>query len=131
MIVVNVFAIVSASLFFAKKISPLAFLLSSVLWFALMITFWFILPKMIYKKSATFQDSFKITLGEDAFTIQNDKGGRSWPWKDLSTWMENPFFFYLYFDARSFFIIPKEAFDGEELTEARKILFEKIPRKKK
>src|SRR5262245_47241677 len=41
MILVNVFALLSAGLFFFKKISPLAFLVSSLLWFMLMITFWF------------------------------------------------------------------------------------------
>src|SRR6187402_3497553 len=50
MILVNVFAIVSAALFFFKKISPLAFLVSSVLWFGLMIAFWYLLPITIYKK---------------------------------------------------------------------------------
>ena len=43
LILVNVFAIVSAGLFFFKKISPLAFLISSVLWFVLMIVFWFLM----------------------------------------------------------------------------------------
>ena len=33
LILVNVFAIVSAALFYLKLIQPLAFLLSSVLWF--------------------------------------------------------------------------------------------------
>ncbi|MES2847870.1 MAG: YcxB family protein, partial [Bacteroidota bacterium] len=39
-ILVNVFAIVSAALFFTKKISPLAFLISSLLWIAMMMAFW-------------------------------------------------------------------------------------------
>ncbi len=126
MILVNIFAIVSAAFFFLKKISPLAFLLSSVLWFSLMIAFWYLLPIIIYKKSATFKDKFKATLGNEDFTIENDRGSRKFKWKEFSTTMESPHFFHLYFDARSFFIVPKEAFLSEELQEARKILTTKI-----
>ena len=56
MILVNVFAIISAGLFFFKKVDPLAFLVSSILWFALMVIFWFLLPQMIYRKADTFKD---------------------------------------------------------------------------
>lgn len=126
MILVNVFAIVSAALFFFRKISPLAFLISSVLWFVLMIVFWFLLPKMIYDKAATFKDRFQAILSDSEFRIENDRGGRSWPWKDFSSWMESPHFFHLYFNSRSFFIIPKEAFEGDEVYEARKIFKVKI-----
>ena len=126
MILVNVFAIVSASFFFLKKISPLAFLLSSVLWFSLMIAFWYLLPIIIYKKSDTFKDKFKATLGNEDFTIENDRGSRKWQWNEFSSTMESPHFFHLYFDTRSFFIVPKEAFLGDELQEARKIITAKI-----
>jgi hypothetical protein len=126
MILVNVFAIVSAALFFAKKISPLAFLISSVLWFALMIVFWYLLPVTIYKRSATFKDRFKATLGNQSFTIENERGSKSWEWSEFSSKMESPHFFHLYFDARSFFIIPKDAFLADDVHEARKIFTEKI-----
>lgn len=125
-ILVNVFAIVSAALFFFKKISPLAFLVSSVLWFVLMITFWFLLPTMVYKKAATFQDRLKAILTADEFRIENERGGRSWPWSDFSTWIESPYFFHLYFNSRSFFIVPKDAFTDEDVFEARRIFKEKI-----
>ena len=126
MILVNVFAITSAALFFFRKISPLAFLISSVLWFFLMIVFWFVLPRMIYRRSATFKDRFQAILSNKEFRIENDRGGRSWPWEEFSTWMESPYFFHLYFNSRSFFIIPKEAFEGDEEQEARKIFKAKI-----
>ncbi len=126
MILVNLFAIVSAALFFSTKISPLAFLISSVLWFAMMIAFWFFLPGLIYKKSATFKDRFKATLGMDEFTIENERGSRSWPWDQFSATMESPHFFHLYFDSRSFFIVPKDAFEGAALQEARDTLARKI-----
>lgn len=126
MILVNVFAIVSAALFFFKKIDPLAFLISSVLWFVLMIMFWFVLPTMIYKRSATFQDRLRAILGSHEFRIETESGGRSWDWKEFSTWMESPYFFHVYFNTRSFFIIPKDAFADDDVHEARKILKEKI-----
>lgn len=126
MILVNVFAISSAALFFFKKISPLAFLISSVLWFAMMIAFWFFLPSMIYKKNSTFKDRFKATLDDNGFMIENERGSRGWQWNQFSTFLETPHFYHLYFDSRSFFIVPKEAFEGDDVHEARKMLREKI-----
>ena len=126
MILVNVFAILSAALFFFKKISPYAFLTSSMLWFLLMIVFWFLLPYMIYRKAETFKDRFKAILSDSEFRIENDRGGRSWNWKEFSTWLESPHFFHLYFNSRSFFIVPKEAFEDEQVNEARKIFKAKI-----
>lgn len=126
LILVNVFAILSAALFFMKKISPLAFLISAVLWFSMMIAFWFLLPGIIYKKSETFQDRFRAIISDDEFSIENDRGRRSWGWKKFSTSMESPHFFHLYFDTRSFFIIPKDAFPGDDVNTARKLIAGKI-----
>lgn len=126
MILVNVFAISAAALFFFQKISPLAFLTSSMLWFVLMILFWFLLPRMIYRKAETFRDRFQAILTDSIFRIENERGGRSWAWNEFSSWVESPHFFHLYFTARSFFIIPKEAFDGDDVHEARKLLKSKI-----
>ncbi len=128
MILVNVFAIASAILFALRKISPFAFLISSIMWFVLMIIFWFLLPNIVYKKAATFKDSFTVTLNDTAFSLQNDKGGRSWLWRDFSTFLESPHFFHLYFNSRSFFIIPKDAFIEGEISEAREIFNTKISR---
>lgn len=126
MVLVNVFAIVSAALFYYQKVHPLSFLISSVLWFILMIAFWFILPNIVYRKSATFKDRFRATFGHTEFMIENEMGSRSWPWTDFSTMIESPHFFHLYFDSRSFFIVPKDAFEGDDEHEARKILAAKI-----
>ncbi|MBK7884446.1 MAG: YcxB family protein [Chitinophagaceae bacterium] len=126
MILVNIFAISSAALFFFKKISPYAFLISSILWFVLMVIFWFVLPNLIYKKAATFKDSFIVTLSDAEFNLQNNRGEKSWLWKEFSTFIESPHFFHLYFNSRSFFIIPKEAFSGDDVHEARKTFTAKI-----
>lgn len=125
-ILVNVFAVISAALFFFRKVSPFAFLISSTLWFVLMITFWFVLPKLVYKKAATFKDSFIVTLTNEEFHLQNERGEKYWPWKAFISFIESPHFFHLYFDASSFFIIPKDAFTGDDVHEARKIFTTKI-----
>ena len=126
MILVNVFALIAAALFFFKKISPVAFLLSSALWFSMMILFWFLLPLIIYRRAQTFRDKFRVLLDQNEFGIENDRGGRGWKWSEFSTWLESPHFYHLYFNSRSFFIIPKEAFPGDDVHEARKIFKEKI-----
>lgn len=129
MIVVNIFAVVSAGLYFFHKIAPFAFLLSSSLWFIMMILFWFVLPASVYKRANTFQATLRVVLTPDEFIIETDRGGRNgWAWKAFDSTMESPFFFHLYFDSRSFFIVPKEAFSTEELPEVRKMLAEKIPK---
>jgi YcxB-like protein len=129
MIVVNIFAIFSAGLYFFHKIAPFAFLLSSLLWFVMMLLFWFLLPAMVYKRANTFQATLRVILTEDEFTIETDRGGRnSWSWKAFNSTIESPHFLHLYFDSRSFFIVPKEAFSHEELMEAKKLLAQKIPK---
>ena len=125
-IVVNVFAIFSAALYFFKKVSPVAFLIGSTLWFVLMISFWYILPGIIYRKAATFKDRFKVSFEDQHMFLENERGSRSWPWTAFSSMMETPYFFHLYFDSRSFFLIPKEAFEEEKLHEVRQLLKEKI-----
>jgi len=125
MILVNVFAIFSAALFFFKKISPVAFLLSSFLWVMMMILFWFLLPRIIYKKSPSFKQTFKLSFTEVSLTLETGNTSRSFNWKEFSTWIESPHFIHLYFTSKSFFLIPKEAL-AEELDALRKLCKEKI-----
>ena len=126
MILLNVFSLLSAALFFFKKISPLAFLLSSSLWFFMMILFWFFLPRIIYKKSASFKDRFKITLNDPDFRLEHSRASKTYAWSELSNWMESPHFFHLYFNATSFFLIPKEAFENGIIDNARELFRKKI-----
>jgi hypothetical protein len=125
-ILVNVFAIVAAAFYLLRKVSAFAFIGSSFLWFSLMVSFWYILPTIIYRRSATFKDRFKVSFEDQHMFIENERGSRSWPWKAFSAMIESTYFFHLYFDSRSFFIIPKEAFPPGEISEARKILRDKI-----
>ena len=125
-ILVNLFAILSAVLSFFKFVSPVAFLLGSGLWFILMISFWFVLPAIIYKKSATFKDRLRVSFEAQHVFLENEKGSRSWPWKDFYKMVESPHFFHLYFNERAFFLIPKNAFDDDHILEARRLLREHI-----
>ena len=107
-ILVNVFAIIAAVLFYTQKIRPEPFLLGSFVWLMLMATFWYFLPQSIYKKSATFRDSFIIDFTEEGIRLENERGFTNWSWQTFTRFFESPHFFHLYFDARSFFLIPKE-----------------------
>ena len=126
-ILVNVFAFVSAALFYFKKITPLAFLTGSFMWFVLMITFWFILPGVVYRRAATFKDHFTMTFEDEEFRVGNERGSRSWSWRSLSKFIESPKFFHLYFDQRSFFLVPKDGFSSyDEIHELRQLLNQKV-----
>jgi signal transduction histidine kinase len=127
-VLVNVFAILSAGLFFFRKVSPVAFLVSSLLWFILMISLWFILPGAVYKRASTFRDAFKINFGQYGVQIENERGRTEWNWNKFSTFLESPHFFHLYFDSKSFFLVPKSAVENQE--ELRKMLQLKIPKRK-
>jgi YcxB-like protein len=129
MIVVNVFALLAAVLFYFKLITPLPFLMSSVLWISMMAAFWIWLPWMIYRKSRTFKDTFFVHLDENHLTIETEKANKIWAWREFSSMIETPGFFHLYFDSRSFFLIPKDVFENsDEVHAARMIMRAKIPR---
>lgn len=121
-ILVNVFAIISAVLFYTQKIRPEPFLLGSFIWLMLVATFWYFLPQSIYKKSAVFRDSFIIDFNEEGIRLENERGYTNWPWQTLTRFFESPHFFHLYFDARSFFLIPKDNMSEEFRHELRGIL---------
>ncbi len=115
-VLINVFAIFSAVLFYLKKIHPISFFVFSVLWFGLLIVLWRILPTSIYNKTKTFKDEFVATFGETDLILNTHKGRKCIPWRDFSFFKENPDFFYLYLTGKSFFLIPK-AGCNEETTE--------------
>lgn len=127
-ILVNVFAILSAVLFYFKKIRPEPFLLGSIIWLILMASFWFFLPNGIYKKADTFRDSFIINFQEDEIRLENERGYMNWPWKTFTRFFESPHFFHLYFDSKSFFLVPKDGMTEEFRHELRGMLNKKIKR---
>ena len=127
LILVNVFALASITLYALKKITPMAFLVGSFLWVVLMISFWFILPGMVYRRAETFKHSFSMNFESGGFTLSHERGNRSWPWDALSNFIESPHFFHLYFDSRSFLLVPKSGCrDKDEVYELRQLLKEKV-----
>jgi hypothetical protein len=125
-ILINVFSILSAGLYFYNKISPTAFLLSSALWLLMMFMFWFLLPTIVYKKSPSFKQRLKVSINDDSFILENENGQKRWEWTAFNNWIESPHFFHLYFNATSFFLIPKDCFEGDAEHEARNYFKEKI-----
>jgi YcxB-like protein len=131
LILVNVFALTSITLYALEKITAMAFLVGSFLWIVLMISFWFVLPGLVYRKAITFRHNFSMNFEEEGFTLGHEKGSKYWPWNALKTFIESPHFFHLYFDSRSFLLVPKSGCaDPEGIYQLRKILKEKIKRKK-
>jgi hypothetical protein len=130
LVLVNVFAITSAVLFAMKKIQAISFLIFSFLWFFLMLTIWKILPGSIYRKSVTFQDHFIMHFEEENVVLETAKGAKGWAWKQFSHFVESPYFFHLYFDPRSFFLVPKDSFKSiTDLQTARELLRKNIGKK--
>lgn len=123
-IAVNVFAVGSIVLYFLKKITPIAFLVFSFLWVVLMISFWYILPYLVYKRAVTFRHEFSMDFNEEGFVLRHEGGGsKSWPWKSLKNYLESPHFFHLYFDSSSFLLVPKEGCkDADEVFELRQLI---------
>ena len=124
MILVNVFALVTIILYAMKKITPMPFLVGSVLWIVLMISFWFILPGLVYRRAETFKHDFSMDFSDNGFTLKHDNGGqKGWGWQSLSHYVESPHFFHLYFDPRSFFLVPKNGCrDSDEVHELRTLI---------
>ena len=126
-IAINVFAIVSFILFAMGKIPYLPFLIFAVLWFSLIVSIRWLLPLSIYKKSATFKDNFVLSLTDQGVLLKTKKGNQLWRWEDFSGFKETIYFFHVYFNSSSFFMIPKDAFkDITEIQAARKLLKERI-----
>jgi hypothetical protein len=68
-----------------------------------------------------------MSFEDEGFTLVHEKGSKSWPWKALKNYLETPHFFHLYFDSRSFFLVPKSGFrDKDEIHEMRVLLKEKV-----
>lgn len=122
MVIVNLYAIVTAVLLFMKKIRPEPFLLGSVLWLVLMAFFWYVLPTLFYKKTALFKEQWEFSFNEKEATLVSSIGEASWGWETVTHYFESPHFFHFYFGPKSFFIIPKSTISVEDQHHIRGIL---------
>jgi hypothetical protein len=126
MIFVNLFAIISGIFFYTKRIRPEPFFIGTVIWILMLVSVWYILPYVIYSKSTTFKDEFNAFINDEELSLHTHKGYVVWKWDTFNKWMESRNFFYLYFDNKTFFLIPKDAMDKNIEAEIRKILRSKI-----
>jgi len=126
-IVINLFAILSAILLFFKKIRVPYFLLFSFLWFFVWLSIRRFLPLSIYRRNTTFRDHFTLSMDDQGVLLETTRGSQQWKWENISTFKETAYFFHLYFTARSFFLIPKDSFkDITEIQSARQLLKSRI-----
>jgi len=125
-IMVNVFAIIAAVLYALKKIRPEPFLLGSSLWLLIMAAFWYILPNTVYRRAATFKESFTIYFNEYDVRLESGQGYVDWNWRQFTSFFESPNFFHLYFSAKAFFLVPKDNMSQEDRHELRGLLNSKI-----
>lgn len=130
MILVNVFAVVSAVMFYQKLIRPEPFLLGTLVWLLMLVGIWYILPFSIYKKSSIFKDSFIAWINNNSVRLENESGYVTWEWNKFSRFFESPHFFHLYFNEKSFFLLPTDDMTEDLKHELRALLNEKLSNKK-
>ena len=114
MLIVNLYAIVTAVLLLYKKIRPELFLLGSLLWIVLMVFFWYLLPWLFYRRTLLFKQDWVFNFNHTGASIESDNGRAEWAWSEVTRFFESPLFFHVYFAPKSFFILPKTHFSFEE-----------------
>ncbi len=125
-IITIIFDIVSAVLYYQGRIQPQPFLLGSFIWFLFILSFWFIMPNLVYRKSVTFKEEFTIDFQDRFVILQNVRGYTEWEWSSFIKFGESPNFFHLYFSAKSFFLVPKDDLSDEIKYNLRFLLNSKI-----
>jgi len=130
-IVILLFDLISAILYFTHKIRPEPFLLGAVIWFVFLIAFWFLMPGSVYKRSGTFKEAFIIYFQPAYIALENNKGRVEWEWIRFSNYFESPNFFHLYFSTKSFFLVPKDNISADEQHAIRNLLSEHVKTKKR
>src|SRR5258706_1075702 len=78
LILVNVFALASLTLYVIQKITPTAFFIGTFLWITLMISFWFLLPGIVYRRAITFKHNFNMRVEDDGFSLGHEKRSKAW-----------------------------------------------------
>jgi hypothetical protein len=126
LVLIIVFDIVAAALYYMGKIRPEPFLLGSFIWLMFIISFWYFLPNNVYKKATTFKDTFIIDFSERGILLENERGYMDWTWEKFTKFIESPNFFHLYFSNKAFFLVPKDAMSDEFRYDLRVLLNDKI-----
>lgn len=121
-IVIIIFDLISAILYFSGKIRPEPFLIGAFVWFLFILSFWVIMPNAVYRRSATFKENFTIAFQPSYVSLENKNGRVEWEWSRFTRYFETPNFFHLYFSPKTFFLVPKENINSDEQHELRNIL---------
>lgn len=111
-VLANVYTIVAAVLLYLKYVRPEPFFLGVIIWLIIMGTYWFALPYYLFSSSRTFKENYVFQGNDDGFVLENERGEAVFGWDQLSHFLESPRFVHLYFNARSFFLVPKPADDA-------------------
>lgn len=77
-----------------------------------------------------FKDSFIAWINESTIRLENENGHITWQWNLFNRFFESPFFFHLYFNEKSFFLLPKDDMTEDLKHELRALLNEKLENKK-
>ena len=128
-VVIIIFDLVSGILYFAGKIRPDPFLLGAFIWFFFLISFWFLMPGIVYKRSITFKQQFTIYFQPAYIALENDNGRVDWEWNRFVNYFESPNFFHLYFSPKSFFLVPKDTLNADEQSEIRNLISGHVAKK--
>ncbi len=128
-IVIIVFDLVSGGLYFAGKIRPEPFLLGAFIWFFFLISFWFLMPGIVYKRSITFKEQFTIYFQPAYVALENTKGRIDWEWNRFMNYFESPNFFHLYFSPKSFFLVPKDTLNADDQLQLRSLISDHLAKK--
>ncbi|MCX8021045.1 MAG: YcxB family protein [Chitinophagaceae bacterium] len=127
LILVNAFAIMSLILYALRKVTSSVFVTGAFLWILLMASFWFFLPLIVYNRAVTFKHRFSMSFYDEGFELRHENGSKAWRWTSLNHYLETPHFFHLYFDAQSFFLVPKNACkNSDEVHALRKLIQSKV-----
>jgi amino acid transporter len=129
LIVVNLFAITAAILFYSKKIRPEPFLLGTCVWLLLMVGIWFLLPITVFNKTALFKQQFIASLNESCLRFEAENSYSEWLWTEFKSYTESPNFFHLYLNERSFLLLPSAELTQDVRQEIRAILRNHIGQK--
>lgn len=126
-ILVNVFAILLLAAFILGYLGATNYIVFCTLWAVLMVFFWFVFPYSVYGKTAMFKHEYSMSFDEQHFSLEYNGRGKSWEWSALKKYMESPDFFHLYFDSRTFLLVPKDGCkDSDEVHELRTLIKSKV-----
>ncbi len=128
-IVVIVFDIIAAVLYVMKKIQPQPFLLGSFIWVMLVISYLFILPYSIYRKTPLFRQKMSVRFNNNGLLLETPQGNANWEWQRFTSYFESPNFFHFYFGPKSFFLIPKDNTTEDMRHEIRQLLRQHLAEK--